>query len=465
MSISKRKAKKLVQEGPVAILGWGVSARAAAALLNKLDVVYDVFDESDCRLTRAHYDDHEATRYPVVVYSPGFPETHEWVKRARKEASLCITELDFAALYFEGRVIAVTGTNGKTTFTSLMTHALRNAGIDAVAVGNIGFPLSRLMAHGTHTEAKTAVCEVSSFQAESLKYYECDAMIWTNFAPDHLDRYEGEQTYFQAKHGLFDCLRSTKAYVGSSVASAAQQLGCSLPDYAQIVEPDTYAEFGEMPKHPGMRENEALLCACWNDMGYSNKLSFAQAIEHFSPPDYRCQLTATLEGVKLWNDAKSTNLAATVSALQQFSEPVLWIGGGQSKGEAIHDSMDFVARKIAGASLLGDTAMILREALRHRGVDAACNDSLEEALMSCLDHAQRVGNIHHILFSPGFASFDQYRDYQQRGAEFEELVLALKIKERQSMVEGEPITDISGFRYSKTHAHPTPITVNTKEDL
>ena len=183
---------------PVAIFGAGVSGLGVCAMLASLGaegVIYDAKgNEFDLKRARLHR---------LVVFSPGFPPEHPWLELARTAGCECRGELDFAAPFWRGSVIAVTGTNGKTTLTEFLVHALREIGQVAYATGNVGFSFAQLVAEKKGGTAESiAVCEVSSFQAETMREMRPDATLWTNFAEDHLERHPTLESYFGAKWNL-----------------------------------------------------------------------------------------------------------------------------------------------------------------------------------------------------------------------------------------------------------------------
>ena len=174
-------------EAPLAILGWGASGQGAASLALRQGLDFDVFDERDIMAAHHEFTIDDAKRYKTVVYSPGFRNDHRWLQLARDANCLCMGEIEYAAQFWKGPVIAVTGTNGKTTISSFLAYALRNSGVPAIAAGNIGNSFSRLFEVKFDTPP-TAVCEISSFQSEALNDFRADVLIWTNFTEDHIDR-------------------------------------------------------------------------------------------------------------------------------------------------------------------------------------------------------------------------------------------------------------------------------------
>ena len=213
---------------PVAILGGGVSGEGVRTLLAALGAEGKTYDAKGAEFTAK-----AAAGHGLAVFSPGFAPEHAWLARALAAGVECLAELDFAALCWSGRVVAITGTNGKTTLTEFLTHALRSTGRAAFATGNIGHPFSQLVADAAGGTRDTfAVCEVSSFQAEPLRHFQAEATLWTNLAEDHLERHHGMGAYFDAKLRLVHCTPSGRFWVGTSVAAWATRLGRTVPPEA-----------------------------------------------------------------------------------------------------------------------------------------------------------------------------------------------------------------------------------------
>ena len=179
---------------PAAILGAGVSGRAVAEALGLAGFASVIYDEKGANEV---FGPEEAARHDLMVYSPGFAQPHPWMLAARRAGLLCLAELDFGALLWSGASIAITGTNGKTTLTDFLSFAHKRAGLNAIACGNVGLPLTSL-ANTSSNAAFLAVVEVSSFQAEDLRHFAPEIVLWTNFDEDHLDRHGDLESYFRA---------------------------------------------------------------------------------------------------------------------------------------------------------------------------------------------------------------------------------------------------------------------------
>jgi UDP-N-acetylmuramoylalanine--D-glutamate ligase len=411
----------------VAVLGDGVSGRALQKLLRSSGIKFDVFDQRG-----EPFDPSKATRFSGVLYSPGFAPHHPWLKEAYKARIPCLNELDFASLFWPNRLIAVTGTNGKTSVTEWLACALRLSGRSALAVGNNGDPFSELVAGPTETDA-VAVCEISSYQAASLRYLVPDSLLWTNFSPDHLSFHHGLGAYFRAKLRLLKrTLYSPKGsvYLGKSLKKMFPQLGCPVSPRMKFSAPaDPHSSYPDehLLFSAAQRENFQLIRLFWENEGHDPHV-LERSLTAFQAPDHRLKSLATIRNGRFWNDSKGTNRDSLGKALRSFSSrPLIWIGGGSSKGENLDDYVHLLRRhpNIRAAFLLGTTGKPLEERLKPhlkcvyletlpKVMEAISNEPLNEPV--------------DVLFCPGFASLDQFRNYIERGQLFEKLVLGLKKK-------------------------------------
>ncbi|HUJ42719.1 MAG TPA: UDP-N-acetylmuramoyl-L-alanine--D-glutamate ligase [Opitutaceae bacterium] len=407
---------------PVAIFGGGVSGRAVRSLLGAFGAHGEIFDEKPGVGTARSFTADTAAAHALVVFSPGFAPEHAWLRTAHAAGCTCLGELDFASLFWRGRVIAVTGTNGKTTLAEFLAHALIAAGEDAYAVGNIGFPFSRLIAFKRDPdEGAIAVCEVSSFQAETLQHFRADATLWTNFAEDHLERHPGLEAYFAAKWNLVARTAAGGIFVGTSVQRFAHQFGRALPPAGGVssedAPPDPQLEGTVFAQYP-QRENFLLAEAWWRHEGRPAAGLYAAA-RSFRLGQHRLTRIGDFRGISFWNDSKATNFHAVEAALAAFPGPVHLIAGGRSKGGDLGAFIRRIAPKIRHAWLIGETRAPLAAACAtHRIPHTVCG-SLEEAVRGAYAAA---GPGDHIVLSPAFASFDMFRSYADRGDQFEKLV-------------------------------------------
>ena len=400
---------------PVAVFGGGVSGAGARDLLAALGAEGVIYDRTGVEFTDA-----AAALHRLAVYSPGFFPGHPWLAKARAAGCCCLGEIDFASLLWRGRLIAVTGTNGKTTLTEFLCHALTSTGRRAVAAGNVGRSFSGLAAaEGGGLHETIAVCEVSSFQAETLLHFRAEAALWTNFAEDHLERHADMEAYFAAKAVLAN--RSDRVFAGSSVRAFAESLARRPPSRGGPHPAIFFDSEGDptadaiwvrtegLPGDPGLagtafsdypqRENFVLAAAWWRaaDLGVPALYAAARS---FRVGRHRLARVAELDGVTYWNDSKATNFHAVEGALPRFKSPVLLIAGGRGKGGDLPGFVRRIAPRVRHLYLIGETAAV------HAAAGAA-----------------QPGD--HVLLSPAFASFDMFSSYADRGDQFEQLVREL----------------------------------------
>jgi UDP-N-acetylmuramoylalanine--D-glutamate ligase len=406
---------------PVAILGGGVSGRALVNLVRLIGAeprVFDAAPSAQADGVRPVFTAADAQACRLVLFSPGFTQTHPWLSLARTCGALCLGELDFAALFWRGSLVAITGTNGKTTTTEFLTHALVAAGRDATGAGNIGFPLSQLVAdRGGGGPESVAVCEVSSFQAESLRHFRADSAIWINFAEDHLERHGAMENYFFAKWHLLERCIGGHVHVGSSVERFAARFGQSLPAEACVAsenEPGDILLQGTLFADYPQRENFLLVSAWWRAAGLRESVLYAAA-RTFAPARHRLEKVCERDGITWWNDSKATNFHAAEAALARFQQPVLLIAGGKSKGGDIDGFVRRIAPRVRQVALIGETRYALADACAAVGLAHTLCADLPEAVRSL---AALAVSGDHVLLSPGFASLDQFKSYADRGDQF-----------------------------------------------
>ncbi|TVR51342.1 MAG: UDP-N-acetylmuramoylalanine--D-glutamate ligase [Puniceicoccaceae bacterium] len=411
---------------PVAVLGAGRSGLAAAALLRRLGAEPVLYDEARMEgVEPLAFDQAHARRHRLVVYSPGFPPRHPWLEEARGAGCECVGEMDLAGLLWPGRIIAVTGTNGKTTITAFLAEALRALGLDARAAGNIGRPFASLFTESPGPES-IAVCEVSSFQAETMRYFRAWATLWPNFAEDHLERHRTLEKYFHAKYNLVKRTEADRVFFGPSVFATARSLRLDLP-VGNLVPMEHLAVDPRLEGTPfarfPQRTNYTLVETFWKRMGWPVE-KLLETARTFQLPPHRLNLVATRDGVEFWNDSKATNYHAVEAALDCFSGPVRWIAGGRMKGGDLAGFAGRIHARIEAAYFIGEAASGLARAFTDCGhPDFQICSNLEEAVTTAAAEAHPGDTV---LFSPAFASYDQFRDYADRGERFETCVRGLR---------------------------------------
>lgn len=409
-------------EKPVAVFGAGISGKAASDFIRSLGGKTVVYDEVNTDFP-SRFTLWQARRHRLVIVSPGFAADHKWLETAGRGGCEVMGELDLASLFWKGHVLAVTGTNGKSTLVEFVTHSLRYAGMEAHAVGNIGFPFTE-HSLADHDREAWAVVEVSSFQAELMRYFRADTVVWSNFSEDHLDRYATMHEYFRAKARLLKVAKASTVLVGKQVERAYRRYRNLLPRGTYVVD---YPHI-RVPKHSvfnlkPQRENFQLAYALFKSWGYDPEM-LHDSVRSFKQSPHRLAPVVQVNGVEFWNDSKATNFSSAEAALKHFHQPVFWIGGGRRKGGRVDAFVHRIANRIKKAFLMGDTAEELKE--QFDAMDVACEvfHSMEEAIISAYNHAD-PGSV--VLFSPGFASQKPFRNYSERGQCFERVASELKL--------------------------------------
>lgn len=432
----------------VAILGAGGSGYAAAALARRRGAEVAAFDSGDpekLAAATARFADigvaltcgeaalHAPRRFDLTVLSPGIDRV--WpIARAFDEASgELIGEIEFAWRMGSAPVIAITGTNGKTTTTGLVTAMLRGAGLRAIAAGNIGLPYSEVVLSGESYD--WIVLEVSSFQLETIAGFAPRIAVWLNFAPDHMDRYATVEDYHAAKFRVFENLGADGLAVcklESNPGPAARTVTFSafcqdaVLGYGsgEIVHRESgrafpFSSCRLQGKHNA--ENVMAALAVADELGLAWDL-VRKPIQEFSPPPHRCEKVAVIDGVTYLNDSKSTNLHSLESALAGQEDPVVLIAGGKNKGLDFSELRPLAAKMVREAVCIGEIAGQI-EVAWNGAVPCRAAGSLEKAVAEARNLA-RPGEI--VLFSPGTSSFDMFSGYEARGEAFRKAVLALE---------------------------------------
>ena len=410
----------------VAIFGAGLSGQAARRLAVSLGLDVCLFDEGGAG-DASEFSQSELIGFDALIFSPGFAMTHPWRVLAEDSGRPCFSELGFAALHWRGRLFGVTGTNGKTTITSLLCNALESVGQIAMEAGNIGTPLSDVVLSDANQAEATAVCEISSFQAELPLGLQLDGLIWSNFAEDHLDRYDSMAEYFAAKAQLLHCLRTDAPAVFGADVVAFDSRVVEIRG-AIVVAGDSALVEALAPESPfciqPQRTNFALVAALWGALDLP-KDALLESANAFQLAAHRLSQVATWGGVSFWNDSKATNFHAALAALDALDAPIFWIGGGSGKGGDLDAFAHLVTQKIEAAFVYGEIAEALGARLGavHARVEVLSDfyDAVEAACRAALANAPSV-----VVLSPGFASFDQFSGYAARGKSFISAVLSLK---------------------------------------
>lgn len=409
---------------PVAVLGAGVSGRAVEALLACCGCGSVLYDEGG-KGNHLEFGETDARAHRLAVFSPGFAPDHPWLKAAQVAGCRVMGELEFASRFWKGKLLAITGTNGKTTLTEFLTEALNIHGRQAIAAGNVGLPLSTVAA-ADHDAETIAVCEISSFQAESLENFRADGVIWISFSETHMDRHGDMRNYFGAKWKLVERLRAPKLFVSTQVAVAAAQFDNQLPEWTVVSPKPPLVDMPETSAFWPKRQwqNLVLALAWWRSEGLPEEAALEVAAR-FPGRKHRMERLEEIDRVTFWDDSKATNFEACAGALENFSEPVIWIGGGRDRGGDVSQLAEVLAGRARQVFTIGETGREIIEETARRSIAGRHCASLEEAVQAA--HAVALPG-EQVLFSPGFSSHDMFRDYNQRGDVYKRAVLDLKAR-------------------------------------
>ena len=375
----------------------------------------------------------------MIIISPGVPHDMALLCAARDKGIQIIGELEFASRLIDTPIIAVTGTNGKTTVTIALGHIFQNAGFDVFVGGNIGTPLVAYAAGKQN--ADYAIVEVSSFQLDTIETFCPMVSIILNISPDHLDRYSGYENYVQSKLKIF---KNQKAGQHVILNDDDRQLAKVIPHAGPAVY--RYGFKGKEGRHAVINKSEISTCLkpsesnCFDYTSYSlpgrhnleNLLAIvlgAQAVG-VSPAviqksintmkglPHRMEYVRELNGIAFYNDSKATNVDAAVKAVASFDRPVILIAGGRHKG-ADYTALVKAARvNVKKAIFLGEAKDLLMEAFEGILPVAVARD-LDDAASMAFDSAVK-GDV--VLLAPACSSFDMFSDYGHRGRVFKSAV-------------------------------------------
>jgi UDP-N-acetylmuramoylalanine--D-glutamate ligase len=436
-----------VEDWKIGVLGLGVSGRSAANFLAARGAHVCAFDERgadavddldslDPRVDRTLGEPFpDLSDFDLLVPSPGIPP-HRYRDRARRVWG----DIELAYRAIAAPIIAVTGTNGKSTTVSLIEAMLLAAGVRARAVGNLGSPALGLVGE----PLDFAILEVSSFQLETTETFRPDVGVLLNISPDHLDRHGSFEAYASAKDQLFVNQRETDSAIfnlddpiaaartkatrgrvfgfrssGAVLRGAFLDTGavvlCDPPAAPIRISLDGMRLDGHHNRENVIAAFAAILAAGVDPVAASSALATFAGLAH------RCEFVAEVDGVRYVNDSKATNPGAAMRSVSGFSEQLVWIAGGRDKGLGFAELADAVVGRVRVAVLIGEATEKLHEALAQR-VEVATAESIEDAVLHAAGVA-RPGDV--VLLSPACASQDQFRNFEQRGERFKAAVASL----------------------------------------
>jgi len=373
-------------------------------------------------------------RVDEIVVSPGVPLDIPLLVEAGKHSMPVIGEIELAYRHLTGTVIAITGSNGKSTTTSLIGEILRVAGREPIVAGNIGEPL---IASLDFERPRTYVLELSSFQLETIDKFHAHVALLLNVTPDHMDRYPTFESYAAAKQRVFRNQQPTDtAIINTSVLPVGEQapspakllrfsstqIADAYVDGDDLVLGDRRIPRASLKLQGGPNIENALAAWLAARVAGVDDVDVQIAFGTFAGLPHRMVLVRERDGVKWINDSKGTNVDATIAALQSFGSRSVWlILGGYDKHGEFERMRDLVGDRTKGILTIGKAADVIKEKLDGAVRIEPLHD-MEHAVKWAADNAQS-GDV--VLLSPACASFDQYRNFEHRGEHFEELVRGL----------------------------------------
>lgn len=432
------------------ILGLGKSGEAAADLLlsegTRVTVVDDqsnaVVRERGSRLRQRQAGVVLGTKelppgdYDLCVVSPGIAARSPWIASVHEQAVPFISELELGWSRWRGPVLAVTGTNGKSTAAKWCHEALLEAGYTSGIAGNYGVPVSRIALDAPGSD--WLVVEVSSFQLETIRDFRPDIGIFLNIYPNHLDRHECMSSYMKAKASFFSHTRPSDAcIVHEDIASAIRNISGGQGAWITFG-PSDGADY-TWQKHHVMRNDKVLISlrhTLFDNavMGPSaagvvagleaarvNPLYANRALQRFQPLPHRLRKLGRFNDVSYINDSKATNMASLKAALRITEGPIRLIAGGTAKEKDFTFVKELLAELVSSVYLIGKSADTLKAAWSGIVPCVECGD-METAVRKAWNDALKGDTI---LLSPGCASFDQFSSYEERGNTFETIVQEL----------------------------------------
>ncbi len=439
----------------VVILGAAESGVGAALLASQKEYEVFVSDASlinpvfknELELNGIDFEEGNHTEQKIVdagliVKSPGIPEKSGIIKELRKREIEIISEIEFAYRHKgDSKIIAITGSNGKTTTTAMIYHLCKEAALDCAMVGNIGYSFARQVAL---QPKKIYVAEISSFQLDDIKTFRPDVAILTNITEDHLDRYEYNfENYIKSKFNIIKYQTGNDVFIYNaddettikylnkflnSTNPLPISMRKSLPEGAYITNSEMHIkwqneemtmsveDFAVKGKHNQYNTMAAGLSAVVMDI---RKEKIRDAVQTFESLEHRMEKVATIKGVEFINDSKATNTNSTWYALESMTKPTILILGGVDKGNDYSFIKELVKEKVKAIVCMGVDNRKIHEAFGNEMELIVNTDNAKDAVQAAFHFADK-GDV--VLLSPACASFDLFKNYEDRGKQFKEAV-------------------------------------------
>jgi len=450
----------------IVILGAGESGTGAAILAKAKGYAVFVSDQNEIKdkyrtelksnaieFEEGRHSEEKILLADLIIKSPGIPEKAEIIKKVKAKGIEVIDEIEFACRFTEAKIIAITGTNGKTTTTLLTYHLLKSAGFNVGLAGNVGESLARKVAYEHHD---WYVVEISSFQLDGTNLFHPHVGILLNITPDHLDRYAYEmQNYTDSKFRLIKNMNATDHFIyysGDSVIASelskrklsVQALAVSLTDDSShsVFAHGTTMSFTFTNLNFRIDQTDTTLKGPHNLINTMSAVSAAyfagvtidsirNGLKTFVNAPHRLESITTINGVEFVNDSKATNVDSVVYGLGSFAGPLIWIAGGIDKGNDYNIIKEEVRKKVRALICLGKDNEKLKKAFDGTVNKIYETQSVTELVRLALQAAEK-GDV--VLLSPACASFDLFKNYEDRGNQFRNAVLDLKKETEKATV-------------------------------
>ncbi|MBX7067292.1 MAG: UDP-N-acetylmuramoyl-L-alanine--D-glutamate ligase [Parachlamydiales bacterium] len=399
----------------ILVIGYGVSGKAAANFLRKKGHEVIAVDKKGGEGVLPDSADLSLDGFGQVILSPGVPQTHPLVIKAKAMGIEVIGEIELGCRHLKNRCFGITGSNGKTTTVTLTAHILNCAGKKARALGNVGDSVCSYLLNADPNEI--LILELSSFQLETLEAKILEAAIVLNITPNHLDRHRDMQEYVEAKARIQNCTKQ-ETYVSSQIL---QEYGkyfsnaqCFEKDLA-LINDVSYIQL-EMPSKQNVSAAYLLCKRC----GVTDA-EFLRGLSTYKKPSHRIEWVAEIDGVSYYNDSKSSNIHSVMHAIGRMEGDIVLIIGGVHKGSSYKAWIEPFRGKVRQIIAYGKAAPIMEYELAPYfpfvGVDR-----FADAVKLAKQMAKKQETV---LLSPGCSSYDQFENYEQRGDEFKRLVREL----------------------------------------
>ncbi len=446
-----------IQGKKILVYGAGKSGIAAVGLLFKVNTDIYLFDgnkDTDIELLKSQLSkdidvhiivgvipNNIRKNIEVVVLSPGVPADLPDILQFADDGIPVIGEIELAYMFSKGKIIAVTGTNGKTTTTSIIGEILKDYFKSAFVVGNIGIPYTQMVSKTK--DNSVTVAEVSSFQLETIREFKPNVSLILNITPDHLNRHHTMENYINAKLSISKnqgeddyCILN---YEDAELRKRASEISARVIYFSSKnkMRNGIYLDGSKIIYNDGTRDIEVCRTDELKLLGvhnYENVMAavlatiaigvpletIVKVIKKFKSVEHRIEYVTEKYGVKYYNDSKGTNPDAAIKAIEAMVSPTLLIAGGYDKKSDYGEWIDSFGDKVKMLVLIGQTREIIADAAKEKGFkNIVLADSLEEAINICKDNANEGDAV---LLSPACASWGMFKNYEERGDIFKKIV-------------------------------------------